>query len=160
MDISNKTKLIFLPLKRVKSTTWCKKSSYSKNQKILKWRDFTCCNELIKCHKKFLSVRELGSHIGSHVGLKICFHFLWYIFLNKVVCHWILIDLFTKLYLLVRVLCLWSINILLTACPIGDTDDFNIILLGFTSCPAMFFISKEKYLFMHGRPLPESSMDN
>ena len=42
------------------------------------------------------SVKELISHIGSYIRLKVCFEFLWSIFVNKVVCHRILIDLFTN----------------------------------------------------------------
>ena len=49
--------------------------------------------------------KEPNSHIGSHFGLKIWFNFLWYIFVNEVVCYRILIDLFTKLCLFVTVLC-------------------------------------------------------
>ena len=47
-------------------------------------------------HTEYRILNELSSHIGSYIRLKVFFEFLWYIFVNKVVCHRILIDLFTN----------------------------------------------------------------
>ena len=80
--------------------------------------------------KQKLPVKELSILIGSYVRLKDCFEFLWHIFVNKVVCDRISIDLFTNSACL-SVLCYWWINILLMTFSIGDTNIFNIILLGF-----------------------------
>ena len=46
--------------------------------------------------KQKLPVKELSILIGSYIRLKVCFEFLWHIFVNKVVCDRILIDLFTN----------------------------------------------------------------
>ena len=46
------------------------------------------------CH--YTGCKELSSHIGSYIRLKICFEFLQHIFVNKVVCHILLNELFAN----------------------------------------------------------------
>ena len=71
-----------------------------------------------------MNVKELSSHIGSHIGLKIWFEFLRCSFVNKVVCYRILFDSLQNSTCLSQ-FCVNAVNqYQLTICSIGDTDDF------------------------------------
>lgn len=118
-----------------------------------------------------MNVKELSSLTGSHIGLKIWFEFLHYGFANKVACYRILFDSLQNSASLSQ-FCVNAVN----QCSVNDLFHrghwwFFIIIFGFyITCglilmflkkylnPVIFINSKEKYLFMGGKPMWKCSI--